>query len=194
MCPGGTVSKPSHLAPYLKSRCEVLSSSLFLNAIGSTITEEDLSEAFGNVTIIEGGLYVTGNIELPSLDFLSKLEDVNVVYIVGNPGLVDARLPSLWPFTSLDLNNNRRLCSDNGPFGLGGCATIDVETTLAVSGGLAGYFDAAERLRFSDVVDSLLGFTAQVYIKSFSMDDSDQLLITLAGVVEISESYNLLSV
>jgi hypothetical protein len=71
---------------------------------------------------------------------------------------------------------------------------IDVETTLTVSGVLAGDFDTAERLRVSNFLDSLLGFTSQVYIKSFSTDDSNKLLITFAGVVAIDESHNLLSV
>jgi hypothetical protein len=193
-CPGGTITRASQLAPYVNNECELLTSSLIIHALGDSISENDLLEAFGQVTTIEGGLYVTGNSELPSLDFLAALVDVSVVYISENPGLVDARLPNLSPQTELILSNNRRLCPGNEPRGSGGCSLMDVEMTMAVSGVSIEAFTALEQLRFANVVNSLLGSTSQVYVKGFGINASGQLSTTFAGVVDISQSNELLSV
>jgi hypothetical protein len=172
----------------------MLTSSLILHALGDTITEDDLLEAFGRVTMIEGGLYITGNSELPTLDFLSRLVYVSVVYLSENLGLVDARLPNLSPQAELILSNNRRLCPGNEPRGSGGCSVIDVEMTVSLSGVSVGEFTALEQLRFANIIDSLLVSTSQVYVKGFSIGASGQLLITFAGVVDVLLSDDLLGV
>jgi hypothetical protein len=136
----------------------LITGSLVLDNLPPTVTESLLQRSLGSVSTIQGGLYVTNNLYLPTLDSFVLLSSASVVYIAGNSGLVDARLPSLEASVETVVNNNRRLCQENFPFGSGGCSVIDTSITFTLS---AINLDATGQLRIKSAIDDLISVGLQ---------------------------------
>ena len=144
------------LAPFLGKNCTSITGPLALSNLPSTVTESLLQRSFGSVSSIQGGLYITNNRYLPTLDSFVRLSSASIVSITRNPGLVDARLPSLGPGVETVVSDNRRLCQENFPFGSGGCSLIDTFVTFTLSGVSLGSLDATEQQQIKAAIIDLV--------------------------------------
>jgi hypothetical protein len=132
------------------------------------IPESKLLRAFANLTTVTGGLSIAGNPSLVSLDCFASLQNCPLVYILDNPELFDARLPLLNATAIVEVNNNPKLCPANYPRGVGGCASTNVSTTIALPGIPAGQFTPAELDRFIAAISNTTGINvSQVSLIAF---------------------------
>ena len=138
------MTQPADLQPYLESACTHITGPLALVNMASTVTPTLLRAALGSVTHIDGGLVVSGNPYLVTLDFLAALRSTAAVYVVNNDALVDARMPLLNASAPMQVAFNRRLCPLNFPLASGSCGLVDVVAVAAVDGLAAAAFQTSQ--------------------------------------------------
>ncbi len=133
ICPGASISTLSDVTTFASRECTTVNGSLIINNLNALVPEASLSLAFGKIVSITSGLSVINNLYLATLDAFTKLVSTPVVYVLNNDGLVDARIPTLLPNTSIIVENNRRLCPLNYPLQPGSCSVLKVQTTFALA-------------------------------------------------------------
>jgi hypothetical protein len=172
-----------------------ITGSLIVHSLPTEFDESLLILAFEQIASIEGSLYITENAELITLRCFSSLIDASVVYISGNNGLVDARLPMLSASVEVIVRSNRRLCLDNYPRGMGNCSLIDVRTVLAASSLNIDEFTAEEQTRFSDVLAPVVNADKDdIYIDRVTLDTLGRLQVTVAISSSLEDVSDLLEV
>jgi hypothetical protein len=193
VCPAAVITNELQLNQFIGKGCTHIDGSLVLNAMPHSVTESLLLQAFRTVTVIRGGLYISNNLYLPSLDCFASLVSSSVVYIASNSGLVDARLPALGSSVEVIVNANRRLCSDNYPRGAGGCTAIDTSTVFKIRGVGLDLSSPAEQDRVLTAVLSLLSVGVQWSGLDVKLNPND-VSVSLTVTSDVEDSRDILVV
>ena len=155
-CAGGSVNSLATLQPYIGMSCQVITGPLIISNLPANIGDLLLLSAFQNVTQINGGLSITNNLWLATLDCFQSLKTSGLLYIIGNEGLVDARIPNLSPNTSVVVSSNRRLCPLNYPLAGGVCSVIDLDASFHLSGITAAQFMSPQQTLFERTIAAMV--------------------------------------
>lgn len=111
---------------------------LNLDSIAS-VTYQELKRGFATITVIQGNLIITNNLDMVSLDFFSNLLSVRDLVIANNTQLVDARLVALETVGEITIFGNYRLCPSFMPMSLSSeetysCGKYSISQLISYSG------------------------------------------------------------
>jgi hypothetical protein len=85
----------SSLQLYGIKNCTVVVGDLYISNLDSSLVRATLFSNLQGIRTIRGSLYFDNNPYLIAMTFFSNLVSVTSIRYLNNPGLVDARLPSL---------------------------------------------------------------------------------------------------
>jgi hypothetical protein len=103
-----------HVTQYSVQNCTYVLGSVTIRGL-EYFSFEEFDAVFRFVSVINGDLTIENSAGLVTLAAFRRLQAVSSIVIRSNPNLVDARLPSLAAYSSIDCVGNLMLCPARCP-------------------------------------------------------------------------------